>query len=446
MFLPSAVLADLLAPVSPEIFFQKNWEQEPLAVHRDRGHYAGLFSLGDLEAVVAFTRPRFGDPGVYEAAGPRSPTYLRGTPTDRPAPAAPQPSIAELRQLYEQGKSVVIMAMQHRWPAVAELCRGLEATFHSPVHANLYLTPPQSQGFAAHFDTHEVFVLQLEGVKHWRLYGAIEPLPLAEDAAPLARRPGKPQQQITLRAGDLLFIPRGHVHEASTGDESSLHLTLGVNVYRWADLFKHALTHVARRQVAFRSALPGGALPDDRTEIKAHFQALAELFAAAAKDDGLCEQALDSLGDQFFSQLEMLPCGQFAGHCPLIALDTPLVRNPAALCRVLENTEGVAIEFPGNRVGGPHRIASALRFIAERSRFTAGELPGELTDQSRLVLVRRLVREGLLNVAAPSVAIEDGDRSFFAGATFLEEDDVDNVRTRQLAEAVGNVGGQGMVG
>ncbi|MGH7136624.1 MAG: cupin domain-containing protein [Pirellulales bacterium] len=448
MFTESVELQYLLAPISPDHFFRDTWEKVPLAIHRDAGHFAGLFARRDLDAVVAYSRPRFTDTSAFQPPGPRSPTYVRGMSADQAAAAVDQPSIAELRQIYERGKSVVIMAMQHRWPAIARLSRGLEAAFHCPVHANLYLTPPGSQGFAAHFDTHEVFILQLDGVKHWRLYGDAEHLPLASDAAPLTRRPGKPAQEITLEAGDLLYIPRGHIHEASTATESSLHLTIGVNVYRWADLLHHALTCISRQDDAFREAIPGGALPEGKARLKHNFQSLLKKLACAAQAEDLFEQAFAAVGDQFFGQLQMLPCGQFAGHdaCGEIELDTPLSRNRQAICRVLENEQGVAIEFPGNRVGGPPRIASALRFIAGRANFTARELPDDLSEEARLVLVRRLVREGLLNVAAPPVAIDDADRSFFDGAILSEENHVNDVRANQLAEAVGYVGGQGLVG
>jgi ribosomal protein L16 Arg81 hydroxylase len=448
MFTESVELEYLLAPISSERFFRDTWEKVPLAIHRDAGHFAGLFARRDLDAMIAYSRPRFADTSAFELPGPRSPTYVRGVLAEQPATAVGNPSIAELRQVYEHGKSVVIMAMQHRWPAIAQLCRGLEAVFHCPVHANLYLTPPGSQGFAAHFDTHEVFILQLEGVKHWGLYGDAERLPLAGDAAPLTRRPGKPVQEVTLKAGDLLYIPRGHVHEASTAKESSLHLTVGVNVYRWADLLHHALTCVSRQDDVFREAIPGGALPELKARLRQNFRSLLEKLAGAADDQGLFEQAFAALGDQFFGQLQMLPCGQFEGHdvCGEIGLDTPLSRNRQAICRVLQNEEGAAIEFPGNRVGGPPRIASALRFIAACTTFTARELPDDLSEDARLVLVRRLVREGLLNVADPPVARDDAARAYFRGAILSEENHVNDVRANQLAEAVGYVGGQGLVG
>src|SRR5207253_2896853 len=116
-----------------------------------------------------------------------------------------------------------------------------EGVFHCPVHGNLYLTPAQSQGFDAHFDAHEVFALQLDGVKHWRLYGLAAVLPLACEKANVPRSSLGPPQEVRLEAGDLLYIPRGHAHEAFTSDQPSLHLTIGINVYRWSDLLQHAL-------------------------------------------------------------------------------------------------------------------------------------------------------------------------------------------------------------
>jgi ribosomal protein L16 Arg81 hydroxylase len=119
------------------------------------------------------------------------------------------PGIGELRQVYAQGKTIIIRAMQQRWPASAALCRNLEAVFHCPVHTNLYLTPPGAQGFEPHIDTHEVFALQLDGVKYWRLYGQAVELPLREDKSSLPRSQLGPPREVRMEAGDLLYLPRG---------------------------------------------------------------------------------------------------------------------------------------------------------------------------------------------------------------------------------------------
>ena len=393
-------LARLLAPVAADAFLRDTWEREPLLLRRDEpGYYADLFTLADVDRVIAFTRPRFTEPGVFRNGPPASRTYVQGwLPGRQLVPDEVYPGIGDLRQLFAQGKSVIIRSMQHRWPALAALCRSLEALFHCPVHTNLYLTPPGAQGFEPHLDTHEVFALQVDGVKHWRLYGPAATLPLAEDKMTLPRaRLGSPRE-VRLEAGDLLYIPRGHAHEAFTTDGSSLHLTVGVNVYRWADLLHQALAEVTRRDARFRETLPPGAvvgqpLPAGVTQ---RFQELLQALAQAARP----EAAARRLGDLFFEELAMLPGAAFVPPegVERMDLDTVVARSPGAICRVLADGDGAVIEFPGGRVGGPARIAPALRFVAGAERFPVRDLPDGLGDEAKLVLARRLVREGLLSI------------------------------------------------
>ena len=85
--------------------------------------------------------------------------------------------------------------------------------------------------------------------------------PLASDTVGTPAQPLGAAREVCLKPGDLLSVPRGHVHDAYTSDSYSLHLTVGINVYRWADLIQHAVTCASRREPRFRRAIPGGALP-----------------------------------------------------------------------------------------------------------------------------------------------------------------------------------------
>ncbi|HJT76297.1 MAG TPA: cupin domain-containing protein, partial [Gemmataceae bacterium] len=337
-------LSRLLSPVEVGAFLQDTWEKQPRVIRRgEPGYYAALFSRADLDPVIAFSRPLFSETAAFRG-GPPAKSYVLGwLPDQQPVPSDVCPGIGDLRRVYAEGKTVIIRAMQHRWPAVASLCRNLEAVFHCPVHANLYLTPPGAQGFDAHFDTHEVFALQIDGVKHWRLYGPAAELPLVEDKSSLLRSRLGPPQEVRLDAGDLLYVPRGHAHEASTGICSSLHLTVGVNVYRWADLLHQALVGMTRRDPRFRETLPpgvlvGGPVPEPVGE------RFRELLAALA-DAARVEDAARRLGDRFFDGLAMLPGAHFVPPDGVeeLDLDTVLARDPAVLCRVLVDRTGAVI-------------------------------------------------------------------------------------------------------
>jgi hypothetical protein len=404
-------LGKLLAPVRAEGFLRDTWEKQPLVLRRaDPAYYTSLFSLADVDPVIAFTRPMFTESGVFPGGPPAGKSYVQGWLSDRPGtPTGVAPGIAEVRHVFAQGRTVIIRAMQHRWPAVATLCRNLEAVFHCPVHTNLYLTPASAQGFDPHIDTHEVFALQIDGVKHWRLYGRFAELPLVDDKVSVPRALLGPPQEVRLEPGDLLYIPRGHAHEAFTTDSASLHLTVGVNIYRWADLLQQALANVARQDARFRESVPPGVvLGELPADVVRRF---GELLQALA-DGTRAEDAARRLGDQFFEGLGLLPDSSFIPRdASGIDLDTVLEKAPAVVCRVLREGETVAIEFPGNRVSGPARIGPALEFAARSSSFPVRELPGDFGDESKLVLARRLVREGLLRVARPEGGGEGNGRA-----------------------------------
>jgi hypothetical protein len=405
---PTFDLARLLAPGDVATFLGHTWEAEPLVLRRGRpDYYDGLFSAADVDRVVAFTRPQFPGPADRPGAPPPARTFVQGCLPERPAVAAAHvPGIADLRQTFAAGKTVVVRSMQHRWPAVAALCRSLEAVFHCPVHTNLYLTPARSQGFEPHIDTHEVFALQRAGAKQWRLYGFAADRPLVEDKTGLRRSDLGTPQQVRLEPGDLLYIPRGYAHEAFTTAGPSLHLTVGVNVFRWLDVLHEALADAARRDGRLRASVPPGALlsstlPNDVTRT---FQQVLQSFAEHARADA----AVERLASRFVEGLDPLPDGYFAFDPePTVGPETVLVRRPGAICRVRIDGDLVFLEFPGGRIGGPLRIAPALRFLAATERFAVREMP-ELGSDARSVLARRAIQEGLLRIVAePAEATPD---------------------------------------
>lgn len=145
------------------------------------------------------------------------------------------------------------------------LSANLQEHFGCFVGANSYLTPPGSQGFAPHYDDIEAFILQIEGKKRWRLYKP------NSEAAVLTRESsrnfkdseiGKPFFDEILEAGDLLYFPRGTIHQAEALDSThSLHLTLSVyQKNAWADLLQAAVPEAINRaiesDVKFREGLP----------------------------------------------------------------------------------------------------------------------------------------------------------------------------------------------
>ncbi len=397
-------LAGILSPVEPEVFFRDHWEKNVLVLSRKTpNYYGGLLMLRDVDDLIAFSRPKFFEPGDFKAAGPAGRPFVQGwLADDEPLRGVVYPTVAEVQQAFLRGKTVILTATEHRRAGPAELCRNLERFFGCPVHANLYLTPKGAQGFHPHFDGHEVFVLQLEGAKHWRFYGSGRRLPLPDEDGPVpAETLGPVTQEATVKAGDLIYIPRGHIHEAFTSDRTSMHLTVGVKVFRMADLVRLALDAVSRRDARFREAVPVSVLPAGRaTEpLRERFGELLRALAEA----GRVEEAVDRLASGFLRKLAPLPGDYFRAEedAEAVGPDTPVERAPGVVFRLTSGDGWVALEFPGSRIDGPPRITSALQFVARTPRFAARDLPDDLAADGKVILVRRLVRARFLVPAKP---------------------------------------------
>ncbi len=391
----------LLQPIEPETFLRETWEKKPLAVARnDTAYFRTLFALSDIDTVIAFTRPKFSQPDDLKPGGVPTRNFIQGLLADEEmSPTVTYPDVAEVRRVFDRGKTIILTAMQCRWGPVATLCRRLEERFGCPVHTNLYLTPPGSQGFAPHYDTHEVFVLQIEGTKHWRLYGPGREQPLPPEKATFSPdQLGPPTLEAVVRPGDVLYMPRGHIHEAFTSDTLSLHLTVGIKVYRWADLLHQAIDIVSARDVRLRASLPPGLLIGNAAPSPdGQFRELLQVLVEGARAD----EAVGRLASAFLGQLTSLPGASFAAcfDADKVGPDTVLERAPGALCRIVKLEDGRAsLQFPGGSLEGPPKIAAALHFIAHTPRFAVRSLPDDLTTDGKLVLLRRLVRDHLLRV------------------------------------------------
>ena len=168
------------------------------------------------------------------------------------------------------------------------------------MQANAYVTPPQSQGFDDHYDVHDVFVLQVEGEKRWRIHAPVHEAPLRDqpwtDRRARRRRRGRapePLIDVVLRPGDCLYLPRGFLHAATALGAVSTHLTLGVHTWTRHALAEQVLDAGARdarrRRRGARTRSPLGAdvadpaaLADDLELVRGRLlDAVRDLDAAA---------------------------------------------------------------------------------------------------------------------------------------------------------------------
>ena len=222
----------------------------------EEGRFDDLLSVADVERLVSEGGLRTPGLRLVKEGGTISEAQYATDISWRPKPFLGTVDPDRVANAFAEGATIVLQALHHTWLPLARFCRELEAELGAGVQANSYYTPRRSQGFAVHHDTHDVFVLQVAGEKHWRVYDPLLELPLKNQRwSKELGEAGPAVLELTLRAGDTLYLPRGWLHDALTSETDSLHVTVGVNVPTWADAFRAALDE-CESDVEFRRSVP----------------------------------------------------------------------------------------------------------------------------------------------------------------------------------------------
>ncbi|XP_041351839.1 ribosomal oxygenase 1-like isoform X2 [Gigantopelta aegis] len=297
----------LIHPVTKQTFFREMWERKPLLVKRHLPHYnQGLFSTSDLDGILRKENIQFTtnlDIVSYEDDKRE---------THNPVGRAYAPVVWDY---YQNGCSVRLLNPQTYSKSVWTLLAKLQEFFGCSVGANIYLTPPGTQGFAPHYDDIEAFILQLEGKKHWRLYSprsTSEMLPRFSSDNLSQEDLGTPILDKILEAGDMLYFPRGTIHQGRTcADAHSLHITVSAfQKNTWGDLLQKllpsALQSAMEENLDFRKGLPldylnfMGVVNSDkdcpeRVDFLSKMKQLLTSLVSYAPIDAACDQ----MGKQF---------------------------------------------------------------------------------------------------------------------------------------------------
>jgi bifunctional lysine-specific demethylase and histidyl-hydroxylase NO66 len=294
-----------LEPHSLVDFLGEVWEQRPLVIQRGaKSHFTPLISTADFDEIVATTALRHPYFRIFRG-GVLLP--VEQTTTSRQLGPDLDSGLADLNKMYDEyaaGGTLALQAAERWWPPLRELARDFQAALGFPIQVHVYLTPSNARGAPVHYDTHDVFVLQVEGEKSWDVWSPVRTLPmrLSEDSydqrAVDDRSAEEPNLSLNLRAGDSLYLPRGFIHRAGTGTASSLHVTVSVMVHRWIDVARSAVSSrldQLRDEPTLRRSIPFGRSPMAQPTI-----------AERAAYDAAVGLLIDALGSDLRTSLEAI--------------------------------------------------------------------------------------------------------------------------------------------
>ncbi len=370
------IALDLLSG-DAQTFLSKVWASRVHLHRTDPDLLVGLLSLADADGLLTSSAIR--TPSIRMA---RDGSVLAESTYTRNATLAGKPltGLVDARKalaLFDDGATVVFQGLHRYWPPLTRLIAELELELGHPCQANAYLTPPGAQGFDVHSDTHDVFVFQTAGSKLWEVHGPDGP------------------EDVLLEPGLSMYLPTGTPHAARAQETVSLHVTIGINQLTWRGLLertvKPALAAVPDEH------LPAGYLDDPAVLSAGLADRLEELADAVRRIDA--GAAAEAEVRRFLTSQPPRLAGGLHDVLGRESIDasTRLRRRPGHPCVLLDRGDDLEVLLGDRTMTVPAWLRPALEEVRARPELTPADLP--IAADSSLVLCRRLLREGLLELA-----------------------------------------------
>jgi JmjC domain len=375
-----------------ETYFNKSAMVRPGAL---AGRLDGLPSVRQLDDILAleaappsYLRVSIGGKGVPRTVYSR--TVSRG------AALAEAINPDKVYELFRAGGTVTWNSMSHFLPSVRPLVRTFTDTFACNTEIVLFVTPAGNDGFAPHQDSVDVFVVQVDGTKTWKVWET-RPDRSSGEATYTLDELGAPAIEVTLAPGDVLYVPHGTPHAASAKGALSVHLSIGIQPRRWRDLLRATVDAIvedddfhgfpalaAGSEQAAILDLPGRLrLLQDRLAAIGPAEEIARLAAVGRREGGAG------------SRREFERLAAVDGLTP----GTRVRRGPVPV--IIGESDGTrtGLTVAGNRLAVPDGVVSALHAVEGGGPVPAAEFFPGVSETRSLRAVQGLVRLGVLEVA-----------------------------------------------
>ncbi len=381
----------LLFPYNKELFSQDFFENHFLHITRsESSYYKDFINIEKLDELIGSRQFRFPSLRLTKAGEElTSEKYSNDKNID-----------ASLVQKYFlEGYTIILNALHEQFPNLGELVNTLSRNLGHPFQTNVYITPPKSQGFPAHYDTHDVFVLQIEGSKKWRIYkDSPVILPTKQMEFQKEKHPA-PEffTELELKKGDLLYIPRGMMHDAQTNLDLSIHVTLGWLGYTWTDILIQMLLEYSKNQVLPRKFIdPFKSW--SQNDLQMVFNDVIKQFSETNQiQNSLNQFRLELASGQRFFFNDIL---QNATNYNQLSIHTTFLKRNNIFIELHKSSDEVILRIGAREITFPPFTFDTIEFVIHStSPFTIKDLQDDIDDDGKMVLLKRLLKEGVITFA-----------------------------------------------
>jgi bifunctional lysine-specific demethylase and histidyl-hydroxylase NO66 len=386
---PELSLAWLLQPLTVETFLYEIWGTTHYHVSRNSSRYfdSMLDGSASVDELVGLFRPDLSLVRLVREDDKKDPYVYRLADGGF--------DVVAIGKDFADGYTIVLKSIERYVRAIASLVHSIEVELNFATQVNAYFTPPESQGFVAHYDDHDVLILQIRGSKVWHLYDGADVAPhLIVRQEPVATAALPSPTDVRLEVGDVLYLPRGRVHAAEATSELSVHLTVGLQAPTLLMLVTRALNSLSYADDRVHTQLPPRYLddPDARASLGVFVRDIAE----ALERPSVIAEGLASLEDDLVKRGQSPPVGQSISNAVGIDGRTRVMKYQPLYSRVTDTSDGVALHFAQLVINAAPDHKDALQFLSKSTEpFRICDLPGLSTAQ-QTELARTLIVNGFL--------------------------------------------------
>lgn len=365
----SPTFGEILAPLSAETFFAEHYDRKAVHVPGGAEKFANVMSWETLTALLNMT-------AIWSSASLQlvldravvPPVRYCDPARGRDGREVLQPDAGRVMALLRSGASLVANDIDTLTPALAGVAAALENALDAKVQANLYCSWRERQAFDSHFDTHDVYAVHVAGEKLWRLYETRADRPIAHPRFKSFgqdwhdENKGAVAQEVLMRPGDLLYIPRGVYHDALALSDGTIHIAFGVTHVIGLDLLD-LIANLAVEDPAFRANMPRSG--EGEHAVAGWLADLAERLRGFAAGDAAVKAMRQHQAQYRYRRGGIdLPVEREARHFRITAPDLKVVRQNGAW--VLAGRKGAA-PIPAGMEG-------PVEWIVGRPGFSESEL------------------------------------------------------------------------
>jgi bifunctional lysine-specific demethylase and histidyl-hydroxylase NO66 len=385
-------LAWLLQPLPVETFLDEIWAATHYHVRRGcAGYFDGLLhGPSAVEELLELYRHEPSAVGLVRG------DEKHGSDTYRLADGSLD--LVRVRNDFADGYTVVLDSVEQYVRAIASLTHSIECELNFPTKVNAYVTPPGSQGFVAHYDEHDVLILQIQGSKIWHLYNGVDVPPHEMRRREGVVPAGLPlPTDVRLEAGDVLYLPRGRVHAAEATSEPSVHLTVGIHAPTLLALVTRALYSLSFSDDRVHTQLPPRHLDD--ADVRASVSVLVRDIVRVLEEPSAIAEGLGELEEDLVKRGRCPPVGQAISNAVGVDGQTLVVKYQPLYSRVTAEaggSNGYALHFAQLAINaGPDHKAAMVFLSKSTEPFRVRDLPG-LAPAQQTQLARTLITSGFL--------------------------------------------------